>query len=340
MRRYAGEELPAGCRIAIVANDAIGNYVVSTPLLQMLRAKWKPSAIHYYSGSRTQELWMADPNIDWGFPLHGSEPNFSVLNAFAEIGEERYDLVVNLEWTAWAKCFTAVIASLNTYVCGPCLGSDSRSDLAFEEDAQGRLWRDQEWISANLPLRYPFLQSGFIGEIFCRLAYLDGPVPTYEIPRENVSKEIPDLIISCAASLPEKLWPAEKWIELVQRCKKEGLSVGLVGAKPTAQSLFWKGALEEEQLVEKRLVKDLRGVFQLPEVVGALAKARAIVTIDNGILHLAVAGGAPTIGLYRYGIHRLWAPPHENLTVLTPAENAEVATIEIDAVWEALQRAL
>jgi heptosyltransferase-3 len=283
---------------------------------------------------------MADPNIEWGFPLHGSEPNFSVLNAFAEIGEERYNLVVNLEWTAWAKCFAATIASLNTYVCGPCLGSDSRSDMPFEDDLQGKLWQDQEWISANLPLRYPFLHSGFIGEIFCRLAYLTGKVPRYEVPREDVTQEVPDVIISGAASLPEKLWTLDKWLDLIGRCKKEGLSVGLVGARPTAQSLFWKGSSDEEQLVERRLVKDLRGTFRLPEVVGALAKTKAVVTIDNGILHLAVAGGKPVIGLYRYGIHRLWAPPHENLTVLTPGENAAVAEIDVDVVWEALTRAL
>lgn len=340
MRRYAGEELPAGARIAIVANDAIGNYVISTPLLQMLRERWKPAAIHYYSGSRTQELWMEDPNIDWGFPLHGSEPNFSVLNAFAEVGQERYDLVINLEWTAWAKCFTAVISSLNTYVCGPCLGSDGRSDLAFEEDAQGRLWTDQEWISVQLPLRYPFLESGFIGEIFCRLAYLAGPVPGYSVPQRPVSVEIPDVIISGSASLPEKLWPLDKWLDIVQRCKSAGYTVGLVGAKPTAQSIFWKGAADEEHLVERRLVKDLRGAFRMPEVVGALAKAKAVLTIDNGILHLATAAGTPTIGLYRYGIHRLWAPPSENLVVLTPEEGQEVATIEADQVWEALTRAL
>ena len=332
--------MPVGCRIAVVANDAIGNYVVSTPLLQMLRKRWRPSAIHYYSGTRTQELWIEDPNIDWGFPLHGSEPNFSVLNAFAEVGGERYDLVINLEWTAWAKCFTAVISSLNTYVCGPCLGSDGRSDLAFEEDVQGKLWNDKEWISANLPLKYPILETGFIAEIFCRLAYLAGPVPGYEVPQKSVSSDIPDVILSAAASLPEKLWPLEKWLDLVQRCKGEGITLGVVGAKPTAQSIFWKGASDEEHLIEKRLVKDLRGAFRLPEVVGALAKAKAVVTIDNGILHLAAAAGTHTVGLYRYGIHRLWAPPNDNLDVLTPTEGAEVATIEVDKVWEALTRAL
>lgn len=340
MRRYAGEELQPGCRIAVVANDALGNYVVSTPLLSLLRKSLRPSTLHYYSGTRTEELWMKDPNIDWGFALHGSEPHFSVLNAFAETGAEPYDLIVNLESTAWAKCFTAVAASFNTYVCGPCMGGDGRTDLPFEADARGRLWADKEWISASLPLTYPFLHSGFIAEIFCRLAYLEGELPAYEVPREEVEDKIPDVIISTAASLPEKLWPLEKWSELVRRAKAEGLTVGLVGARPSAQSVFWKGSSEEEVLVEKRLVQDFRGAFRLPAVVGALAKAKAVVTIDNGILHLGVAAGTNVVGLYRHGIHRLWAPPYPNLAVLTPGEDREVAEISVEDVWGALKRAL
>ncbi len=323
----------------MVANDALGNYVVSTPLLQMLRTKWRPSTLHYYSGTRTEELWMEDAKIDWGFPLYGSEPHFSVLSAFAETSEP-YDLVINLENTAWSKAFASTIAAMNTYICGPCVGGDSRADLPFEANSQGRLWADKEWISAALPLNYPFLQTGFIGEIFCRLAYLEGDVPPYEVPAREVKEDVPDILISTAASLPEKLWPLEKWVEIIQRFKAQGMEVGLIGAKPTAQSLFWKGSEGEDELVRRRLVKDLRGAFRLPAVVGALAKAKAVLTIDNGILHLAVGSGSPTVGLYRYGIHRLWAPPYENLAVLIPDDDKGVDTIEVDNVWEALQRAL
>ena len=283
---------------------------------------------------------MEDAKIDWGFPLFGSEPHFSVLSAFAETGHEPYDLVINLENSPWSKAFASTIAAMNSYVCGPCVGADGRGDLPFEEDAQGRLWADKNWISVDLPLKYPLLKSGFIGEIFCRLAYLDGDVPPYEVPAREVKEPVPPVLISTAASLPEKLWPLENWVEIIQRCKSEGLEVGLIGAKPTAQSRFWKGSDGEDELVRRRLVRDLRGAFRLPSVVGALAKARAVLTIDNGILHLAVGSGSPTIGLYRYGIHRLWAPPYENLTVLIPEHDKGVETIAVDDAWEALQRAL
>jgi heptosyltransferase III len=171
VRRYEGEKLPPGCRIAVVANDALGNYVVSTPLLKKLRQVHQPSALHYFSGTRTEEFWMEDAKIDWGWSLHGTDPHFTVLSTFVENGDQQYDLIINLEDTPWAKTFTAVAAGYNTYVCGPCLGADGRKDLAFEDNDRGKLWEDKEWVAENLTDKYSFLKTGFIGEIFCRLAY-------------------------------------------------------------------------------------------------------------------------------------------------------------------------
>jgi ADP-heptose:LPS heptosyltransferase len=65
-----------------------------------------------------------------------------------------------------------------------------------------------------------------------------------------------------------------------------------------------------------------------------------VITIDNGILHLAAATGTPTVGLFRHGIHRLWAPPFANLTVLTPGEKKAVAEIPVQVVQEAIFHAL
>jgi heptosyltransferase III len=331
VRRFQGEPLPPQPKIAVIANDALGNYVVSTPLIQMLKSKYLGADLHYFSGHRVQELWSKDPLIDYGFPLHGSEPA-----AAHDAARGPYDLVVNIEWSAWPKCFATLIASDETYVCGPALSPDGRTDWPFPTDQTGDLWRDQNWISEQVTQQYSFLDSGFIGEFFCRLAYLDGPVPRYAVPSAPPPIQIPDVLIATAASLPDKLWPTEKWIETLAALKAKGLTIGLVGAKPKEQKQFWQGGSGEEEIVASGHVEDLRGRLTLPEVVGALGKANRVLTLDNGILHLAASTGTPTVGLYRHGIHRLWAPPYDNLTILTPGENRSVAEIEVQDVLRAL----
>ena len=327
------QDLADNPRVALVSNDAIGNYVVLTPLIQMLHAELSPWRLDYYSGTRTREFWKADDRIDFGFPLHGSDPREAAKVA---LDKGPYDLVVNVEQSVWAKGFTALLAGEDGQVVGPCVDAAGRKELPFQDDERGRLWEDKRWIADDLPAQYPFLRSGFIGEIFARLCYLQGDLPPYQVPSEEPFGAVPEVLVATAASLPEKLWPIEKWKALLGGL---GRPAGLLGAKPSAQKAFWKGAGLEEELVESGLLQDLRGEFSLPEVAGALAKARLVVTIDNGILHLAVAAGTPTVGLFRHGIHRLWAPPSPSLHAITPGEGGEVADISVATVLEACRRA-
>lgn len=333
MKRFRGEALPSNAKIAVVANDALGNYVVSTPLLQMLRAKYPDAQLHYYGGTRTEELWSRESLIDAGFALFGSDPS-----QIARQGGD-YDLVVNFEASEWARCFSAIAAGPTGYVVGPCLGCDGRGDLPPSEDERGRLAVDPEWTAADLTVKYPFLHSGFIAEIFARLTYLEGTVPPYRITVEPPPFDVPDVLIATTASLPEKLWPFESWATALRELHGMGKTVGLLGAKPSAQQRFWKGNDAENRLVEENLAQDLRGTLTLTQVAGALAATKLVLTLDNGILHLAAATSAPIVGLFRHGIHRLWAPPVPNLTVITPGEDAPVSSIDPKEVVKAVRLA-
>jgi heptosyltransferase III len=333
--RYEGRGVRPGGRIALVTNDAIGNFVVVTPLLQMLRSQLAPLAIDYYGGTRTLEFQQASDLFEWSYPLHHSpeEESLRVIH-----GRKPYDLVVNVETSDFAKRMTEALCSEGTYVCGPC--SQKGVDLPHPPDASGRLLDDKEWISESVTQRHPILKSPFIGEIFCRAAYLDGPLPPYRVPSAAPDRELPDMLIAMSASLPEKLWPVGKWKWVLEQLTNRGASVGLLGAKPSSQMEHWKGASDEQTLVDLGLVTDLRGALTLPQVVGALGRVRAVFTLDNGILHLATAAGTPTVGLFRHGIHRLWAPPYLNLTVLTPGGGNQVSDIEEKTVLEAIQNVL
>lgn len=337
MQRYQGASLPNSPRIAVVANDAIGNWVMATPILQMLRNELNPGQLHMFCGSRTAELQSESDLCDETIELHGQSPE-GFLETMAKY-RGNYDLVLNLESTGLSRAATWILGEKG-FVAGPCLGEGGRGDLAHQIDERGRLWADKNWKANDITIRYPFLKSGFISEIFARLCYLESPLAPYSVPRREVEGEVPDILISASASLPEKLWPLNHWAEATNRLAKLGYTIGLLGAKPADQSKYWIGDADENALLTFGSVVDLRGKFTLPEVTGALARARAVLTLDNGVLHLAVAAGAPTVGLYRHGIHNLWAPPFGKLTVLTPGEGNPVSVISVDRVVEGVQRAL
>lgn len=337
MVRYTGQDLPSSPRIAVIANDAIGNWVMATPLLQLLRQELQPGSIHMYCGTRTSELQRSSNLAEEFVELHGSGPSEFLDLMGVRRGE--YDLVVNLESTGLSKV-AAWVLGVSGAVAGPALGIEGRGDFPFQNDERGRLWQDPMWTANDLSIRYPFISTGFISEIFARLCYLQGKLPLYEIPTAQIDEAIPDILISASASLSEKLWPLSCWASVVSTLQAKGASVGLVGARPSEQQRYWIGATDEQRLIDECGVVDLRGRFTLPQVVGALSKAKCVLTIDNGILHLAVAARVPTVGIYRHGIHRLWAPPYENLTVLTPGESNPVSVIPSNRVIEAVERSM
>ena len=328
--RYQGQDIPDRGRIAVVSNDAIGNYVVITPLLELIRQKYPQADITYVSGTRTKELWDRDDRINAGFAMFGREPVEFWSNGTMVPEAEKFDWVINVEQAPLARVATAVLAGATGFVTGPCLDAEGRGDLQYPSDLVGDLARDREWIAEDITQRYSMLQTGFIGEIFCRLCYFDGQVPTYRVPRVAVESPV-DVLIAMSASLPEKLWPIANWEALVKSLRGSGLSVGLLGAKPAVQAGYWKGSGDEQYLVDSGLVEDLRGHFSLPEVVGALSTAKLVVTLDNGIMHLAAATDTKTVALFRPGIHRLWTPPKSTIIPIIPATN-RVEDIDVSVV--------
>jgi len=327
MRRYGGEPLQAGERWAVVTNDALGNFVIATPLLQMFRAQHPGVTLDYYGGKRIQELSAASPLVDSSTPLLGMEPR-----EFAAALPPAYDGVINFEVSPWAKTVTALLAGEHGRVVGPCVGTEGRDELPFLDDEPGRLAQDKEWIHEDICQRYSILQTPHIAEIFARMAYLSGPVPPYMLPSADPGADVPDVLIATTASLASKIWPLEKWQALADTLGAAGYSVGLLGAKPKVQGQYWKGASDECTLATHPNVQDLRGTLTMPQVVGAIQAARAVITLDNGIMHFACATTTPVIGLFRFGIHRLWAPPVPNLRVIHAGAEGNVADISVESV--------
>lgn len=329
LERYTGQSLGPRAAVAVVANDAIGNFAAATPLLQMLRARgWRTEL---WTGARVAELSHPSPLVDEHVEVLG----VPVQEAWERAAGRSPALVFNMESTPWAKSLSCLAGESGALVCGPAAGPGGRGELPFPDDARGDLWRDRRWASEDLPSRYPFLTRGHISEVFCRLGYLDGPVPRYSFVSEPPSVALPPVLVALSASLPEKLWPLDKWAEVCRALRKAYGGVGLLGAARKAQGQHWTGADDEDRLVEEAGVEDFRGRLRLPEVVGALAAARLVLTLDNGILHLASAGDAPVVGLFRHGIHWLWCPHRPGLEAVVAEPGGTVADIPTGRVFQA-----
>jgi len=336
MERWSNESLPPAPRIAVIANDAIGNFVIATSMAVMLRRRFPEAHIDLWSGSRVRELVGSGSAFD---QLHEflREPEGTVRERATAAGAP--DLIINIEDSDQARRLPSLLAGVSSWVCGPAQ-TESGAALPWPTDDRGILWADRAWTDSEVMARHPFLRSPYIGEFFCRLAYLDGDVPQAHIPGEPWEGSQPDVLIAMSASLAEKIWSVQAWVDALSALGEQGLSVGLIGAAPTAQKTHWIGSDAETEVVRRGLAIDMRGALRLPQVVDCASRARLVLTLDNGIMHLAATTSVPVVALFRHGIHRLWKPSWGCIDAVVAEAGQPVSTIAVERVLKACARGL
>jgi heptosyltransferase-1 len=88
-----------------------------------------------------------------------------------------------------------------------------------------------------------------------------------------------------ASSRRAKRWPDANWHALAGRLAREGIAIVYPGGSPAERGGASPGGLAAPAMT-------------LPEAAALLARSSAVVGVDTGLTHLAVALGSPTVGLY------------------------------------------
>lgn len=107
----------------------------------------------------------------------------------------------------------------------------------------------------------------------------------------------PMLVLGPGGKFPGKRWPAARFVELAER----------LGAAP----LVLGGPGEEALCAEVARASGGRSLCGELDLLGAaalLSRARLFVGNDSGLMHLAAAMGAPTLGLFGPSNARLYGP--------------------------------
>jgi hypothetical protein len=126
----------------------------------------------------------------------------------------------------------------------------------------------------------------------------------------------PILAIAPAANWAGKAWPAERFaVVAAQLLAPDGplpngrlLMLGAAGDRATAEAV-------RRGIARGRLI-DTVGRIDLLTAYACLKRVRLFIGNDSGLMHLAAAAGAPTLGLFGPSDDRLYAPWGENARAL------------------------
>jgi ADP-heptose:LPS heptosyltransferase len=106
------------------------------------------------------------------------------------------------------------------------------------------------------------------------------------------------LVLAPTASQRSKMWPAERFVALAQALTAPdgpmpGAAIGVMAGPGEAER-----RMAEPLLAALPQAKDLVGNLPIPESAALLSRAGLFVGNDSGLMHLAAATGAPTLGLF------------------------------------------
>ncbi len=153
----------------------------------------------------------------------------------------------------------------------------------------------------------------------------------------------PILALGPTANWIRKVWPAERFVALVQALTAPG------GPLPGARPVVLGGPGEAERAMAAPVLAglpqavDLVGALTLAEAGALLARSALFVGNDSGLMHLAGAAGAPTIGLFGPTPASEYAPVGARaLAVLAdgPPSNAPMEALTVARVARAAESLL
>ncbi|MFT3914623.1 MAG: glycosyltransferase family 9 protein [Anaeromyxobacteraceae bacterium] len=284
-------------RVLVVRLDErVGNQLLTTPLLRALKLGLPGAELHLLAPK--QGRLAGSPHVD-RFVLWQKRDAFKAplrfIGLLRGLRRERYDLVVEANhWSAYS--LTGSLVARLVAGKAPIVGHDRgdaarflshpvRHDPAEPSEVPAKL----ELLQAlGLPARGLELETSLgvdaLGEADALLAAagLTGK---------------PLAVVNPGARISDRRWPPEHYAEV---CK------GLI-ARGLAPLVVWGPG---EEVLAKAIAEGSGAVFapptSLPLLAALMRRARLVVSNNSGPMHLAMAVGARTVGVFFRGDSARW----------------------------------
>jgi ADP-heptose:LPS heptosyltransferase len=168
-----------------------------------------------------------------------------------------------------------------------------------------------------------------IAQLGAMLGLSPPPLPVAwiaETDRAAVPAGGPIVALAPTANWAPKVWPADRFADVFRTVAPAGAVPVVLGGPGSAEQ-----AMAAPLLRALPGAVDLVGKLSLPQVAACLERAALFVGNDSGLMHLAAAAGAPTIGLFGPTDAATYAPAGPK-SVAVLGQGGQMAAIGVDQV--------
>lgn len=279
-------------RILVLRGGAIGDFIVTLPVLQALRDRWPDGYIELVGYPRVTELASAA-----GLVHHTSSLDQAGIARFFALKP-----MFTPEQREWIASFDIVLNYLN--------------------DPDGSLRENLSQAGARLLLcGSPLVERGHAVDHLVRpleslAIYASGAVPRLRIPKRADE----GIIIHPGSGSPKKNWPLERFLDLARRLNRNVRF--LVGEADEDVSARLSGAAPDIPVIREP---------SLTSVATILAGSSGYIGNDSGITHLAAAVGAPVVALFGPSDPNRWGPRGDYVHILR-APGGTMSALDLEEV--------
>ena len=169
------------------------------------------------------------------------------------------------------------------------------------------------------------------------LKLVDDPPPPYLFTSAQTEAKAdavlgeggPILAIGPAANWIGKTWPVERFALTALQLMEKGAPFEHGRLLILGGPDDWRSAEPLRRSIARDRWIDLTGQADLLTVYAALKRARLFIGNDSGLMHLAAAAGAPTLGLFGPSDERLYGPWGDKArSVRGPRSFAQIHTVD------------
>ena len=306
-------------KILIIHTAFIGDIVLSTPLIQKLKDLYPKSKIDYLTLPTNQSVLYNNPNLN-EIILYDKKGKDKGIKGFLRIlkilKQKKYDYAV-IPHRFIKSILLAKLAKISDIVGFDVATGSSLLDKKVHYDMKKheveRLLNLVEYEGEKIPVRiYPAKENFVKIEKMLKNSGYTG------------KKEQKLILVAPGSQRPEKMWPIEKYREVIQKLKKnENYFIGITGSKSEKELPL--------NFEKDKNVIDFRGEISLVEFGALISKADVVVGNDSSPIHIASGFEKPfVIGIFGPGKRSLgFFPWTEKSNVIEDNEFYEnnIATI-------------
>ena len=275
----------------------IGDIVLTTPLIHTLRDEYPSAYIAYLGDNRGVSLLEHNPYLNEIFPIDFSRKTWAQqLILFGQLYRKRFDLVVDLFCNP-RSALLSYATRAPVRVGGDLRGRGRLYTIRLKDDGRPKSAIDFHYQSFKAVGIEP---QHYRTEIF--LTEEEKKETRRYLEWQSIDFSKPLIALQPGGTWPAKLWPAERFSELAD----------LFTAKLHAQIVLTggDGDIEVMRKVERATVGKVLSLPVLPlrQLAATLSLCSGYVANDSGPMHIAVAVGTPTIGIFGPGEENIWFP--------------------------------